>query len=139
MGVGIGMLVFFFLAPASFMFASQRFTSPATLGAAVVWGLLFSIVNGFMEELWLRGLFLRHYQPFLGFHGSVWVTALIFAMMHSFAYYFMPSAIPFFFMNTLALGLACGYLMVKSDSIWGAVLIHAASDFFLFIAVLAKA
>jgi membrane protease YdiL (CAAX protease family) len=42
-------------------------------------------------------------------------------------------------MNTLALGLACGYLMMKSDSIWSPVIIHAASDFFLFIAVLANA
>lgn len=38
-----------------------------------------------------------------------------------------------------ALGLACGYLMTKSDSIWGAVIIHAASDFFLFLALLANA
>jgi hypothetical protein len=29
--------------------------------------------------------------------------------------------------------------MVKSDNIWGAVVIHAASDFFLFLAVLASA
>jgi len=42
-------------------------------------------------------------------------------------------------LNTLSLGLACGYLMMKTDSIWGAVLIHAASDLFLFIAVLATA
>jgi membrane protease YdiL (CAAX protease family) len=41
--------------------------------------------------------------------------------------------------NTLALGLACGYLMMRSDNIWGSTLIHAASDFFLFIAVLANA
>jgi membrane protease YdiL (CAAX protease family) len=40
--------------------------------------------------------------------------------------------------NTLALGLGCGYLMMKSDNIWGATLIHAASDFFLFVAVLAN-
>jgi membrane protease YdiL (CAAX protease family) len=59
--------------------------------------------------------------------------------MHGFAFYFMPAALPFFAMNTLALGLACGYLIMKSDSIWGATLIHAASDFFLFIAVLANA
>jgi membrane protease YdiL (CAAX protease family) len=104
-----------------------------------MWGLLFSILNGFMEELWLRGIFLRHFEPMLGLHGSVWVTAIIFAWMHSFAFYFMPAALPFFAMNTLALGLACGYLTMKSDSIWGAVLIHAASDFFLFVAVLANA
>ena len=139
LGLGIGFLVFFFLAPASFMFAAQRFSSTDTLMAAVVWGLVFSIANAFMEELWLRGIFLKHFEQLIGLKGSVWVTSLIFASMHSFAYYFMPEALPFFFLNTLALGLACGYLTMKSKSIWGAVIIHMASDFFLFIAVLANA
>ena len=138
LGLGIGWLVFFFLAPASFMFAAERFTSVDTLVAAVVWGLVFSSANAFMEELWLRGIFLKHFEPFIGINGSVWVTSIIFAAMHSFAVYFMPAALPFYFINTLALGLACGYLMVKSNSIWGAVLIHTASDFFLFIALLAN-
>jgi membrane protease YdiL (CAAX protease family) len=138
LGLGTGGLVFFFLAPASFMFAAQRFTNVDALTAAVIWGLGFSIANAFMEELWLRGIFLKRFIPFLGINGSVWVTSIIFASMHSFVYYFTPSALPFFFINTLALGLGCGYLMVKSDSIWGPVIIHAASDFFLFIAVLAN-
>jgi membrane protease YdiL (CAAX protease family) len=139
LGMGIGWLVFFFLAPAAFMFAAQRFTGLETLVAAVVWGLVFSIANGFMEELWLRGIFLKRFEPFIGINGSVWLTSILFASMHSFAFYFMPTAIPFFFINTLALGLACGYLIMKSDSLWGAVVIHAASDFFLFIAILANA
>jgi len=139
LGMGIGWLVFFFLAPASFMFAAQRFTSLETLKNAVVWGLVFSFANAFMEELWLRGIFLDQFTLVLGEKGSVWLTSMIFAAMHSFAYYFMPEAIPFFALNTLALGLACGYLMVKSDSIWGPVIIHAASDFFLFVAILANA
>jgi membrane protease YdiL (CAAX protease family) len=139
LGMGIGWLVFFFLAPSAFMFAAQRFTSTDTLLAAVLWGLVFSTANAFMEELWLRGLFLKRFEPFLGTSGSVWVTSLNFALMHGFAYYFMSAALPFFVTNTLALGLACGYLMMKSDSIWGPVIIHAASDFFLFIAVLASA
>jgi membrane protease YdiL (CAAX protease family) len=139
MGLGIGALVFFFLVPASFMFAAQRFTSVDTLVAAVLWGLAFSVANGFMEELWLRGIFLKRFEPMIGVNGAVWVTSLIFALMHGFAFYFDPLALAFFVVNTLALGLACGYLMMKSDSIWGAVVIHAASDFFLFIAVLANA
>jgi membrane protease YdiL (CAAX protease family) len=139
LGLGVGFLVFFFLAPASFMFAAQRFSSTNTLIAAVVWGLVFSIANAFMEELWLRGIFLKQFEQVIGLNGAVWVTSIIFAAMHTFAYYFMPEAIPFFAMNTLALGLACGYLTMKSNSIWGAVIIHMASDFFLFVAVLANA
>ena len=139
LGLGIGALVFFFLASASFMFATQRFTSVSTLVAAVMWGLVFSVANSFMEELWLRGIFLKRFAPMIGMNGAVWVTAIIFAFMHGFAFYFDALALTFFVVNTLALGLACGYLMMKSDSIWGAVVIHAASDFFLFVAVLANA
>jgi membrane protease YdiL (CAAX protease family) len=138
LGMGIGWLVFFFLAPASFMFAVQRFTSTESLTAAVVWGLLFSFANAFMEELWLRGIFLKQFTGLVGEKGSVWITSIIFAGMHSFAYYFMPEALPFFALNTLALGLACGYLMIKSESFLGPTIIHAASDFFLFMAVLAS-
>jgi membrane protease YdiL (CAAX protease family) len=138
-GLGIGLLVFFFLVPAAFAFGAQRFTSMDTLTAAVMWGLVFSIVNGFMEELWLRGIFLKRFEPLLGINGSVWITSIIFGLMHGMAFYFMPTVLPFFVVNTLALGLGCGYLMMKTDSIWGAVIIHAASDFFLFIAVLANA
>jgi membrane protease YdiL (CAAX protease family) len=121
------------------MFAAQRFTSVDTLIAAVVWGLVFSLVNAFMEELWLRGIFLKRFEPLLGLNASVWLTSIIFAWGHGFAFYFNPTALFFYVLNTLALGLACGYLMMKSDNIWGATLIHAASDFFLFIAVLANA
>lgn len=138
MGLGIGTLVFFFLATASFMFAAQRFTSLDTLVAAVVWGIVFSVVNSFMEELWLRGIFLKRFEPLLGVNASVWLTSIIFALMHGFAFYFDPFVLLFFTINTLVLGLACGYLIMKSDSIWGAVLIHAGADFFLFIAMLAS-
>jgi membrane protease YdiL (CAAX protease family) len=139
LGLGIGGLVFANFATSALMFYAPRFKSLDLLGDAIVWGLAFSFANGFMEELWVRGIFLKRFEPFLGLHGSVWLTAIVFALMHGMAYYFMPAVLPIFVLNTLTLGLACGYLMMKSDSIWGAVLIHAAADLFLFIAVLATA
>jgi membrane protease YdiL (CAAX protease family) len=139
LGLSIGFLVWLNLAASAFLFFPQRFTSMNALVAAVVWGLVFSFANGFFEELWLRGIFLKRFQPLLGVHGSVWATAIVFAMMHAGAVYLIPFALPFMVANTLTLGLACGYLMMKSDSIWGAVLIHAGADFFLFIALLASA
>jgi membrane protease YdiL (CAAX protease family) len=39
----------------------------------------------------------------------------------------------------LSLGIGCGYLMMKTDNIWGATIIHAAADLFAFIALLANA
>lgn len=139
LGVGIGALVFFNFATSALLFFATRFTSMELLGAAIVWGLVFSFANGFMEELWLRGIFLKGFAPLLGGTGSVLLTSIVFAVMHGAAYYFMPAVLPIFVLNTLTLGLACGYLMMKTDSIWGAVLIHAAADLFLFVSVLANA
>jgi membrane protease YdiL (CAAX protease family) len=138
-GLSIGALVWFNFAASAFLFFALRYTSMDTLGAAVVWGLVFSCANGLMEELWLRGIFLKRFQPVLGFAGSILVTSIVFALMHGGTSYLMPIAIPFYVANTLTLGLACGYLIMKTDNIWGATLIHAAADLFLFIAVLANA
>ena len=137
-GLGIGMLVFFNFAASAFLFFATRYTSMDTLSAAVLWGLVFSCANGFMEELWLRGIFLRRLEPLLGIGGSVVLTAIVFSLMHGGATYLTPIAVPFMVANTLTGGLAYGYLTIKTDSIWGATLIHVASDFFLFIAMLAK-
>ncbi|MBI5029779.1 MAG: CPBP family intramembrane metalloprotease [Chloroflexi bacterium] len=138
-GLSIGALVFLNFAASAFLFYATRYTSIDKLGAAVVWGIVFSFANGFMEELWLRGIFLRRLEPVLGIGGSVLVTAIVFSLMHGGTSYMVPIAIPFYVANTLTLGLACGYLIMKTDSIWGATLIHAAADLFLFIAVLANA
>jgi membrane protease YdiL (CAAX protease family) len=137
-GLSIGALVWFNFAASAFLFFALRFTSMDTLGAALVWGIVFALANGFMEELWLRGIFLKRFEPVLGVGGSVLVTAIVFALMHGFTSYLIPIAIPFYVANTLTLGLACGYLTLKTDSIWGATLIHAAADLFLFIAMLAN-
>jgi membrane protease YdiL (CAAX protease family) len=139
LGLGIGALVWLNLAASSFLFFATRFKSMPALGAAVFWGLVFSFANGFMEELWIRGIFLKRLQPFLGIGGSVLLTSIVFSLMHGGALYLTPVAIPFMVANTLTMGLACGYLMMKTDSIWGAMLIHAGADFFLFIAMLASA
>ncbi len=138
LGLSIGTLVWFNFATSVFLFFATRYSNPNALGAALGWGLVFSSANGFMEELWLRGIFLKRFDPFLGLHGSVWLTSIVFGLMHSGVVYITPMAIPFMLINTITLGLACGYLMMKTNSIWGAVLIHAAADLFLFIAMLAN-
>lgn len=138
MGLGFGAIVFFNFATSAFLFFAERFTSIDRLAAAVLWGMVFSFANSFMEELWLRGIFLKRFESILGIGGSVLLTSIVFGLMHGGAVYLMPAALPFMVANTFTLGLACGYLMMKSDSIWGAVLIHAAADFFLFIALLAN-
>ena len=138
LGLGLGVIVFFNFVTSAFLFFAERFTNIDRLVVAILWGLVFSFANGFMEELWLRGIFLKRFEPVLGVSSSIFLTSIVFALMHGGAVYLVPVALPFMVANTFTLGLGCGYLMMKSDSIWGATLIHAAADFFLFIAVLAS-
>jgi membrane protease YdiL (CAAX protease family) len=139
MGFSLGGLVCLNFTASAFLFFAARYTSMDKLGSALLWGLVFSFANSFMEELWLRGIFLRHFQPFLGTGGSILLTSILFALIHSGATYLTPVAIPFILVYAFTMGLACGYLILKTDSLWGAVLIHAAADLFLFIAMLASA
>ena len=90
------------------------------------WILLFVLSNGFMEELLYRGLFLQKYEPFLGKGLSNILTAIVFAIMHTQVTY--AAEMVTFLATVLVLSLIWGVLIQKSDSLWGAVLFHAAGD-----------
>lgn len=136
-GWGIGLLVLINYYTSVLIFFGQDYALQK-LGSATVWGLVFSLSNSMMEELWVRGVFFKKLQPLLGGAGTVLITSLWFAAMHSISLAYLPAYIlPIFIINTFTLGLACGILILKTESIWGAWLIHAAADLFLFIAMLA--
>lgn len=90
------------------------------------WILLFVLSNGFMEELLYRGLFLQKYEPFLGKGLSNILTAIVFALIHTQVTY--AEHMIQFLVIVLVLSLIWGILIQKSESLWGAVLFHAAGD-----------
>jgi len=90
------------------------------------WILLFVLSNGFMEELLYRGVFLKRYEPFLGKGLSIILTAIVFALMHTQVTY--AAQMIQFLVIVLVLSLFWGILIQKTDSLWGAVLFHAAGD-----------
>jgi membrane protease YdiL (CAAX protease family) len=138
LGLGVGLLVFFNFTTSVLMFFSMSYPNLTKLGDALLWGFVFSLANGFSEELWFRGLFMKKLWPLVGFWATVILTSIWFALLHLMSAPVMPAqAIPIFAVNTLTLGLACGYLTLKTKSIWGAVIIHIAADLFLFVATLA--
>ena len=98
--------------------------------------MLFLISNGIMEELLYRGLFLRKYEPFLGKGLSNFLTAAVFTIMHTQVTY--PAAMIQFLVIVLSLSLVWGYLIQKTDSLWGAVLFHAAGDCLIIFSVYAS-
>ncbi len=136
-GLGIGALVLVNYFTSVLIFHAMDYKASQLLGA-ILWGVVFSFSNSILEELWIRGLILRKFLTLIGSAGAVLLTSITFASLHFLGVAYLPaSVIPIFVANTFTLGLACGILMLKTDSIWGAYLIHAAADLFLFIATLA--
>ncbi len=136
-GFGIGALVLVNYFTSVLIFFGTGYELPK-LGSAIIWGVVFSFSNSMLEELWVRGLFLKKLTPLIGTAGAVLLTSITFAAMHFLGVAYLPAiTVPIFVINTFTLGLACSILMMKTDSIWGAYLIHAAADLFLFIATLA--
>jgi len=107
-----------------------------TIVAAIPWILVFCFANSLMEELWFRGIFLKRLSPFLGVTASVVATALVFGSVHVGATYITPVESFIFPLITIALGLVNGFVMFKTDSIWGSVLFHAGYDLLVIIPIL---
>jgi membrane protease YdiL (CAAX protease family) len=102
----------------------------------IPWVFAFSIANSFMEELMIRGLFLRKYSAFFGQTGSLLLTSIVFALFHfallEYADFLSVSVIVTF---TFFLGLSWGYIIQKSNNLLGAVLAHMIADALGILAV----
>ncbi len=117
--------------------ASVRSVDSAVVVAALPWIAIFALANSFMEELWFRGLFLRKYQVFLGAAGALWLTALSWGLFHLVVDYFAGVQLVMFVAVDVLLGLAYGWITQRTNTLWGAVLAHAAADAFLMLGGLA--
>ena len=96
------------------------------------WAMLFSLSNAFMEEIWFRGLFLRSFGELIGTRGAILVTSITFTVMHAAATYINPGEALLYQLIIFPMALLFGYIMYKTEHIWGATLYHAGSDAFLF-------
>ena len=104
------------------------------LGSWLPWIVLFSVANGFMEELWFRGLWYGAFKHVLGSSAAIHVTSWAFCLMHVIVYWGDPMAIAMLTPAWLFMGYAYGMIMRKTGSLWGPVLAHAIADvLFLFV------
>lgn len=110
----------------------------STLLPAVPMILVFVFTNAIMEELWFRGISLNKLKPHLGIPASIILTALVFASAHIGATYINAAEMILFPVIVFVLGLVNGYVMLKTDSLWGSVLFHAGYDLIVIIPVLAS-
>jgi membrane protease YdiL (CAAX protease family) len=133
--LAIGLLALVNLLATSIAIAASQGGDLTILLTSLPWWFAFSLMNGFMEEIWYRGLFLKRLHPAIGAAGVIWLTSLVFSLSHMFADYVDPSGALVFGAIALTLGLAWALLMQKTNTLWGSVVFHLAADLYWFIAV----
>lgn len=109
-------------------------TPMAVLLSWLPWIMIFSVANGFMEELWFRGLWLGGFQPVLGLPASIHVTSLAFCAMHVIVYLPDVATVAVLTPAWLFMGYAYALIMRKTGSLWGPVLAHAVADIIFLLA-----
>ncbi len=135
----IGFLVFAALSipGANYLFQGQNLTVEKVV-SWLPWILPIVLANGLREELLYRGLFLKKYGSLLGNGLSNLLQALIFSLSHSVAGIGIQQYTPYIsvlVVATFILGLVLGYVMQRTDSIIGPILLHAGTDIPIFIGI----
>jgi len=110
---------------AEYLFKGQNVTSERII-IWLPWVLIFALANAAQEELLFRGLFLRKLEPFFGKFISNALIVFVFTLVHQGVNYTSDQLS--FLAVLVLLAFAWGYLMQKTDSIWGSVLFHAGMD-----------
>ena len=139
LGLLIGGIAFLVAAAGSIPMAGLLFKAEgltlATVGPWIPWVLIFVLANGTLEELLFRGLFLRKLEPFIGKFLSNLLVALVFTVLHRGAFYTSQEAV--FLAVLFPLALVWGYIMQKTDGIWGSILFHAGTDIPIVLGIFA--
>jgi membrane protease YdiL (CAAX protease family) len=103
------------------------------LFACAPWTLLFVFANAFMEELHFRGLLLKPFERLLGRHPANLCIGLFFTLVHAPVQY--APGILVFLAILFILALAWGYVIQKTESLWGSVLFHAGADLMIIVGI----
>ncbi len=133
LGLTVGFLAAAVCAVLSLQQPATKILGVAKLAPLIPWILLFVASNGFMEELVFRGLFLGRYKPLLGSWLAILSTALVFTLAHMQVSY-TPDIIAFLVV-LLGLAIAWGWLMQRTESLWGSALFHAGADLLIILPI----
>jgi len=113
--------------------AHDQNLSANRLLAYAPWTLLFVFSNAFMEELHFRGLLLKPFEQLLGRHPANLCIALFFTLSHAPVRY-APDILVFLAI-LFVLALAWGYIIQRTESLWGSVLFHAGADLMIIVGI----
>lgn len=126
--VSFGVFVALFLR----QWTDQGLTTAVLLHGAP-WVLVFIFANAFMEELHFRGLLLRPFEGRLGGPGANLCIAVLFTLVHAPVQY-VPS-IAQFLVVLFVLAWAWGFIIQRTEALWGAVLFHAGADLMIVLGI----
>jgi uncharacterized protein len=138
-GLTIGLAAFLLAAAGSLPMSSLFKAGSLTLGRIIPWLpwlLIFVLANATQEELLFRGLFLRKLEPFFGKFLSNLLIAITFTLLHKGVTYTSSEII--FLAVLFPLALAWGYIMQKTDGVWGSILFHAGMDIPIMLGIFAN-
>jgi membrane protease YdiL (CAAX protease family) len=137
LGLIIGAITFIIAAAGSIPTATFMFKGEGlTIARVIPWipfVLLIVLANGISEEILFRGLFLRKLEPFFGKFVSNFLVALVFTVLHKGSTYTSDQYL--FLVILTPLALLWGYIMQKTDSVWGSILFHAGMDIPIFLGI----
>jgi membrane protease YdiL (CAAX protease family) len=133
LSLSVGLITAAALLVLSMLQPAVRALGTATLTSLAPWILLFVVSNAFMEELLFRGLFLGRYEPLIGKWLAVLSTSLAFTLAHMQVTY-APN-LWIFLLVTLGFSIAWGWLMQKTESLWGSALFHAGADLLIILPI----
>jgi membrane protease YdiL (CAAX protease family) len=140
LGLTIGFITFFIAAASSISVATLLFKgrdlSLPKIIPWIPWLLIFVLANATLEELLFRGLFLRKLEPLFGRLTSNFLIAFVFTGLHLFASYTSDQYL--FIAILFPLALAWGYIMQKTDSVWGSILFHAGMDIPIMLGIFSR-
>ncbi|MCJ7693825.1 MAG: CPBP family intramembrane metalloprotease [Anaerolineaceae bacterium] len=139
-GLSIGLIAFGiaaigapFIAPV--LFQAQGLTVDRVL-KWLPWIFIFVFANAALEEILYRGLFLRKLEPFFGKFFSSFLIAFVFTALHLGVSYTVNQYI--FLVILVPLALVWGWIMQKTDSVWGSILFHAGMDIPVILGILSN-
>jgi len=137
LGLIIGVITFISAAAGSIPMAELLFKGKSLTLSRVLpwtpWLLLTVLSNAALEEILFRGLFLRKLEPFFGKFPSNFLTAFVFTGLHKGSTYTSEELI--FLVILFPLALIWGYIMQKTDGVWGSILFHAGMDIPIFLGI----
>jgi membrane protease YdiL (CAAX protease family) len=130
LGLTVGLIAFALMLAVVIPFTTSAFKGQNLTWIRILtwlpWLLMFVLANGFAEETIFRGVLLGRLQPFVGAFAANVATAIPFTLAHAPTTYATDQLL--FLGATFLFALAWGWLMQKTQSIWGSVLFHAAMD-----------